>query len=93
MSRSAPALPAAFLDRPIAHRAFHGAGRPENSLSAVRAAVDAGDLDPERLARWRKLEAEDRHNSESLAEGRARGKSFTKHVKSTQRGARRRKGG
>ncbi|MFT6530906.1 MAG: glycerophosphoryl diester phosphodiesterase [Limimaricola cinnabarinus] len=42
MSRSAPALPAAFLDRPIAHRAFHGAGRPENSLSAVRAAVEAG---------------------------------------------------
>ncbi|EYD73349.1 glycerophosphodiester phosphodiesterase family protein [Limimaricola hongkongensis] len=42
MSRPAPALPAAFLDRPIAHRAFHGAGRPENALSAVRAAIEAG---------------------------------------------------
>lgn len=33
-----------FLTRPIAHRAFHDktAGRPENSLAAVRAAVDAG---------------------------------------------------
>lgn len=60
---------------------------------AVRAAIEAGALDPERLARWRKLEAEDRHNSESLAEGRARGRAFTRHIKATQRGARRRKGG
>lgn len=37
-------LPQAFLDRPIAHRAYHdrAAGRPENSLEAIRAAVDAG---------------------------------------------------
>lgn len=42
MRRPTPALPAAFLDRPIAHRGFHGAGRPENSVSAVRAAVEAG---------------------------------------------------
>ncbi|WP_373355613.1 glycerophosphodiester phosphodiesterase family protein [Pseudoroseicyclus sp. CXY001] len=45
------ALPPAFLARPIAHRALHGAGRPENSLAAVRAAVGAGygieiDLQP-----------------------------------------------
>ena len=33
-----------FLARPIAHRALHdiAAGRPENSVSAIRAAVDAG---------------------------------------------------
>ena len=39
-----PSLPAAFLSHPIAHRAYHDktAGRPENSLAAVRAAVDAG---------------------------------------------------
>ncbi|HMO06367.1 MAG TPA: glycerophosphodiester phosphodiesterase family protein [Paracoccaceae bacterium] len=39
-----PALPAAFLRAPIAHRALHDTalGRPENSLSAVRAAVAAG---------------------------------------------------
>lgn len=42
MSRPVPALPAAFLDRPITHRGLHGAGRPENSLSAVRAAIEAG---------------------------------------------------
>lgn len=37
-------LPRAFLDLPIAHRAFHdrAAGRPENSREAVRAAVAAG---------------------------------------------------
>lgn len=37
-------LTASFLTRPIAHRAYHDktAGRPENSLAAVRAAVDAG---------------------------------------------------
>ncbi|WP_444460896.1 glycerophosphodiester phosphodiesterase family protein [Rhodobacter capsulatus] len=48
-----PPLPAAFLTRPIAHRALHdrAAGRPENSRAAVRAAVAAGygieiDLQP-----------------------------------------------
>lgn len=37
-----PSLPAAFLTRPIAHRALHDAanGRPENSRSAVEAAVE-----------------------------------------------------
>lgn len=35
-------LPRAFRDRPIAHRALHGPGRPENSRAAVRAAVAAG---------------------------------------------------
>ncbi len=37
-------LPGAFLRLPIAHRAFHdlAAGRPENSLAAMRAAVAAG---------------------------------------------------
>ena len=39
-----PPLPTAFLRAPIAHRALHDATdqRPENSLSAVRAAVNAG---------------------------------------------------
>lgn len=35
-------LPSGFLTRPIAHRALHGAGRPENSRAALRAAVAAG---------------------------------------------------
>ncbi|SES28727.1 Glycerophosphoryl diester phosphodiesterase [Tranquillimonas rosea] len=35
-------LAPAFLTRPIAHRALHGPGRPENSRAAVAAAVDHG---------------------------------------------------
>lgn len=31
-----------FLGRPIAHRALHGAGRPENSLEAIEAACQSG---------------------------------------------------
>ncbi|MBS0124636.1 glycerophosphodiester phosphodiesterase family protein [Thetidibacter halocola] len=46
-------LPAAFLARPIAHRALHGTAGPENSRDAIRAAVEAGygieiDLQPSR---------------------------------------------
>jgi glycerophosphoryl diester phosphodiesterase len=48
-----PPLPPGFLARPFAHRALHvaAAGRPENGLSAVAAAVAAGfgieiDLQP-----------------------------------------------
>lgn len=37
-----PDLPASFLARPIAHRALHGAGRPENSRAAIRAAIASG---------------------------------------------------
>lgn len=48
---------------------------------AVLAAVENGTLDPDRLQRWRKLRAEDRRNSESIAEARARDKDFGKMVK------------
>lgn len=49
---------------------------------AVRSAIDRGDLDESRLARWRKLEAEERRNSETLAQRRARDKDFGKMVRS-----------
>ena len=39
---------------------------------AVQAAIEAGKLDAERLRRFRKLLSEDRRNSESVAERRAR---------------------
>ncbi len=35
-------LPPAFLSRPIAHRALHGTGAPENSRAATRRAIEAG---------------------------------------------------
>ena len=46
--------------------------------SSIQAAIDSGDLDPDRLARWEKLRREDRYNSETVAEARARGKAFGK---------------
>ncbi|MGP6085674.1 ribosome small subunit-dependent GTPase A [Antarctobacter jejuensis] len=48
---------------------------------AVQAAIAAGELDPDRLARWQKLLREDRFNSETVAEARARGKAFNRMVK------------
>ena len=48
---------------------------------AVRAAIETGTLDPARLQRWRKLIAEDLHNTETLHQKRARSKQFGKMVK------------
>jgi ribosome biogenesis GTPase len=52
---------------------------------AVRAAIDVGDLAADRLERWRKLRREDRYNSETLAEARARDKEFGKMVRGVKR--------
>lgn len=51
---------------------------------AVRAAVERGELDPGRLARYEKLLAETRRNSESLHERRARFRAQGKLYKSIQ---------
>jgi ribosome biogenesis GTPase len=59
---------------------------------AIRAAINAGDLDSDRLDRWRKLKDEDQRNSESVAESRARGRKFSKMVKSTMKAKRARRG-
>lgn len=60
---------------------------------AVRAAVDAGDLDEERLRRYGKLLSEDRRNTETLAERRARDRKFGKMVRSVMADKQREKGG
>ena len=49
---------------------------------AVRAAIDAGELDADRLRRFRKLAAEDARNSASLRDRRARERGFGRMVKS-----------
>lgn len=55
---------------------------------AVQAAIEDGTLDEDRLRRWRKLLAEERHNSATLFERRARDKSFGKHVRTIMKGNR-----
>ena len=49
---------------------------------AVRAAIETGELDAGRLRRFRKLQSEDRRNTETLAERRSRDKNFGKMIKS-----------
>ena len=48
---------------------------------AVTAAIETGELDANRLQRWRKLVAEDAYNTETLAERRSRNRDFSKMVK------------
>lgn len=66
------------------HCRFRDCAHESEPGGAVRAAIEAGELDPERLARWRKLKAEDRQASETIAEGRARGKKMTRYHKRVQ---------
>jgi ribosome biogenesis GTPase len=47
----------------------------------VRAAIEDGDLEPARLGRWRKLQAEDAFNSATLAERREKDRAFRKRVR------------
>jgi ribosome biogenesis GTPase len=61
---------------------FADCGHESEPGCAVRAALEEGRLDPERLKRFRKLAAEETRNSETLAQRRARDKGFGKMVKS-----------
>ena len=49
---------------------------------AILTAIDTASLDPTRLARWRKLKAEDAFNIASLAERREKDRAFGKLVRS-----------
>ncbi len=60
---------------------------------AVQAAIDAGELDQQRLRRFRKLQAEDRRNSETVAERRARDRNLGQLYKSILSGKQRFEGG
>ncbi len=61
---------------------FADCGHETEPGCAVRSAIDAGELDAKRLRRFRKLQSEDRRNTETLAERRSRDKNFGKMVKS-----------
>jgi len=60
---------------------------------AVRAAIDSGALDPGRLERFHKLQAEERRSNETIAERRARDRALGHFYKSVLAQSRRGKGG
>jgi ribosome biogenesis GTPase len=59
---------------------------------AVRSATESGEVDPDRVKRWRKLVREEAHNRESIAERRARDKSTGRLYKSIISESHRKKG-
>ena len=59
---------------------------------SVQKAIADDKLDPDRLHRYRKLQSEDRRNTESLAERRSRDKSLGKFYKSVLSEKQNRKG-
>lgn len=71
---------------------FADCGHETEPGCAVQSAIELGDLDADRLRRYRKLQSEDRHNSATLAERRSRDKSLSKMYKSVQSGQRKLKG-
>jgi ribosome biogenesis GTPase len=61
---------------------FTDCGHAGEPGCAVQSALDSGRLDADRLRRYHKLQAEERRNSASLAERRARDRSTGKFYKS-----------
>jgi ribosome biogenesis GTPase len=71
---------------------FADCGHGNEPGCAVLAAIESGGLDADRLRRYRKLQAEDRHNSATLAERRSRDRALGKYYKSVLAGKRHEKG-
>lgn len=78
LADAADGIAAAFGDvEALAGRCrFADCGHVSEPGCAVRAAVEAGTLDPDRLERWRKLAREDARNSATLAQSRAAERAF-----------------
>ena len=71
---------------------FSDCGHQSEPGCAVLAAIEQGDLDPNRLKRYRKLVAENAKNQASLAERRSNDRAFGKMVKGAMREKRSRQG-
>ena len=63
---------------------FNDCSHQQEPGCAIIAALENGQLEKDRLRRWQKLVAEERHNSESLAERRSRDRAFGKMVRQAQ---------
>jgi len=72
---------------------FTDCGHESEPGCAVQEAIAHDTLDPERLRRYKKLQLEDRRNSESIAERRSRDKHFGKLIKSVLSEKHKNKGG
>jgi len=57
---------------------FNDCAHVSEPKCAVRSAIEAGELDTERLERWRKLEKENRFNTATVGENRAHMKRLQK---------------
>lgn len=66
------------------HCRFQDCGHDAEPGCAVQAAATSGELEVARLQRYRKLQAENRRNTETVSERRARGRSLGKLYKSIQ---------
>jgi len=51
---------------------------------AIQSAIERGEIDPLKFARWNKLATEDRYNSSTLAERKSNDKSLRKMIRSVQ---------
>ena len=76
----------------VEHCRFSDCNHEAEPGCAVRAAINAGQIDEERLRRYRKLQREDRRNSESVAERHSRDRQFGKLYRAIQSEMRHRKG-
>ncbi|MGY3439518.1 MULTISPECIES: ribosome small subunit-dependent GTPase A [unclassified Marinovum] len=70
---------------------FTNCGHASEPGCAVKAALNAGQIDADRVARWQKLVIEDRVNSESLAEAHVRQRRFGKIIKEAKAESRRKR--
>ena len=71
---------------------FSDCGHHTEPGCAVQAAIGSGDLDADRLRRYRKLLSEDRRNTETIAERRERNRQLGRFYKSVLAGKRHEKG-
>lgn len=73
------------------HCKFNDCAHETEPGCALREAVALGEVDPERLARWKKLGTEEAQNTQALAARKARDKVLGRTIKQIQKTNRKRK--